>query len=58
MRPVDCETVVVRVTVPVKPPIGVIVIVELPAAPALKSDGEEAEIEKSTRVKVNVAVVE
>ncbi len=57
MRPVDGETVVASITVPVNPPIGVIVIVELPVAPVLKSAGEEAEMEKSTRVKVNVAVV-
>jgi hypothetical protein len=56
VRPVDGETVVARVTVPVKPPNGVIVIVEVPVAPVLKSAGEEAEIEKSTSVKVNVAV--
>ena len=58
VRPVDGETVVVSVTVPVKPPIGVIVIVELPVAPALKSAGEVAEIEKSIVAKVNVAMVE
>jgi len=46
-RPVEGETTVLRVTVPVKPPMGVIVIVELPLAPVLKSAGEEAEIEKS-----------
>jgi len=33
---------VVRVTVPVKLPIGVMVIVELPVAPELKSAGEDA----------------
>ena len=58
VRPVDGETVVVKVTVPVKPPIGVTVIVELlPVAPVLKSAGEVAEIEKSMVAKVNVAVV-
>jgi len=46
-RPVEGETTVVRVTAPVKLPIGVTVIVELPVAPVLKSAGEEAEIEKS-----------
>ena len=56
-RPVDGETVAVRVTVPVKPPEGVIVIVELPAPPALKSVGEVAEIEKSA-AKVNAAAAE
>jgi hypothetical protein len=55
-RPVEGETVVVRVTVPVKPPTGVIVIVELPVPPALKSAGEVAVIEKSA-LKVKVAVV-
>jgi hypothetical protein len=49
---------VLRVTVPVKLPIGVTVIVELPVAPVLKSAGEDAEIEKSTTTKVNVAEVE
>jgi hypothetical protein len=58
VRPVEGEAVVVRVTVPVKPPIGVTVIVELPVAPVLKSAGEVAEIEKSTTEKVNMAVVE
>ena len=58
VRPVAGETTVLRVTVPVKPPDGVIVIVELPAAPALKSAGDEAVIEKSApTVKVNVADV-
>ena len=57
-RPVDGETVVVRVTVPMKLPIGVTVIVELPVAPRLKSAGEEAVIEKSEGAKVKVAVVE
>jgi hypothetical protein len=40
----------------VKPPIGVIVIVELPVAPVLKSAGDVAVIEKSP-LKVKVAVV-
>ncbi len=58
VRPVDGETVVVRVTVPVNPPDGVIVIVELPVAPVLKSAGDEAVIEKSApTVKVKVADV-
>jgi hypothetical protein len=53
VRPVAGETVVVKVTVPVKPPDGVIVIVELPVAPVLKSAGEVAEIVKSPlKVKV------
>ena len=55
-RPVDGETTVVRVTVPVKVPIGVTVIVELPVAPVLKSAGEVAEIEKSDTANVNTAV--
>jgi hypothetical protein len=55
-RPLAGETTVVRLTAPVKPPEGVIVIVELPVEPVLKSAGEDAEIEKSTRVKVNTAV--
>jgi len=56
VRPVAGETTVLRVTVPVKLPIGVIVIVELPVAPVLKSAGDEAEIEKSDTAKVNTAV--
>ena len=55
-RPVDGETTVVRLTAPVKPPDGVIVIVELPVAPVLKSAGEVAEIVKSA-LKVKVADV-
>src|SRR2546425_13197315 len=56
VRPVEGETTVLRVTVPVKPPIGVIVIVELPIAPVLKSAGDEAVIAKSApTVKVKVA---
>src|SRR3989442_4786224 len=47
VRPVEGETTVLRVTVPVKPPDGVTVIVELPVAPVLKSAGEVAEIVKS-----------
>ena len=56
VRPVEGETTVLRVTVPVKPPDGVTVIVELPVAPVLKSAGEVAEIVKSA-LKVKVAVV-
>ena len=59
VRPVDGEIMVVRVTVPVKPLSGVMVIVELPVAPVLKSAGEMTPIVKSTTpVNVNVAVVE
>jgi hypothetical protein len=57
VRPVAGETTVFRVTAPVKPPIGVTVIVELPVAPVLKSAGDVAEIEKSTTAKLNTAVV-
>jgi hypothetical protein len=58
VSPVDVETVVVRVTVAVKPLTGLSVIVELPVAPVLKSAGEVALIVKSTTpLKVNVAVV-
>ena len=57
VRPVAGETTVFRVTVPVKPPIGVTVIVELPVAPVLKSAGDVAETEKSTTAKLNTAVV-
>ena len=56
VRPVEGETVVVSSTVPVKPPDGVTVIVELPVAPVLKSAGDVAVIEKSPP-KVNVADV-
>ena len=49
----------VRLTAPVKPPDGVIVTVELPVAPVLKSAGDEAVIAKSApTVKVNTAEVE
>jgi len=57
-RPVDGETTVVRVTAPVKLPIGVIVIVELPVAPVLKSAGEDAEIVKSIMTNAKLAVAE
>jgi len=57
-RPVPGETTVVRTTEPVNPPDGVIVIVELPVAPVLKSAGDVAVIEKSApTVKVKVADV-
>jgi len=56
VRPVDGETVVTRLTVPVKPCNGVTVIVELPVAPVLKSAGELAVIVKSPP-KVNTALV-
>ncbi len=46
-RPVIGEVEVIRETVPVKPPDGVMVTVELPEAPELKSAGEEALIVKS-----------
>ena len=58
VKPVEGETVVVRVTVPTKLLDGVMVMVELPVAPLLRSAGEEAVIEKSNEAKVNVAVVE
>ena len=59
VRPVEGETTVLRVTVPVKLPIGVTVIVELPVVPVLKSAGEVTLIVKSANpVNVNVAVVE
>jgi hypothetical protein len=45
-------TVVVRVTLPLNPLIGVTVTVELPVAPVLKSAGVVAEIVKSTKLKV------
>jgi hypothetical protein len=57
VRPVAGETTVLRVTVPVKVPSGVTVIVELPVAPVLKSAGDVAEIEKSFTLNVNTAVV-
>jgi len=57
-RPVNGETTVVRATEPVNPPDGVIVIVELPVAPVLKSAGDVTVIEKSApTVKVKVADV-
>ena len=58
-RPVEGETTVARLTAPVKPPEGVMVIVELPVAPVLKSAGDEAVIAKSVpTVKVNTAGAE
>jgi hypothetical protein len=57
VRPVDGETTVVRVTVPVKVPIAVTVTVELPVAPVLKSAGVAVTV-KSTVAKVNIAVAE
>ena len=57
-RPVAGETTVLRVTVPVNVPIGVMVIVELPVAPVLKSAGEDAEMEKSDALKVKMALAE
>jgi len=58
-RPVEGETTVVRLTAPVNPPEGVMVIVELPVAPVLKSAGDEAVIAKSApTVKVNTTEVE
>jgi hypothetical protein len=54
-RPIAGETTLLRVTAPVNPPIGVIVTVELPVAPVLKSAGEDAVIVKSvptTKVKI------
>jgi hypothetical protein len=56
VRPVTGETTVFRVTAPVKLPIGLTVIVELPVAPVLKSAGEVAEIEKSDTANVNTGV--
>ncbi len=53
VRPAD--VVGVRVTVPVKPPEGVTVTVELPEAPVLKSAGEVAVIAKSPPVNVKTA---
>ncbi len=48
----------VRLTAPVNPPDGVIVTVELPVAPVLKSAGELTVIVKPAPCpKVNVAVV-
>jgi hypothetical protein len=45
-------TVVVRVTLPLNPLIGVTVTVELPVAPVLKSAGVVAVIVKSTKLKI------
>jgi hypothetical protein len=58
VRPVDGDTTVVRVTVPVKAPIGVIVMVELPVAPVLKSAGEVAATVNSMSTTMKLAVVE
>jgi hypothetical protein len=56
VRPVAGETTVVRVTDPVNPPDGVIVIVELPVAPVLKFAGLVAEIVKSGPAAADVTV--
>ena len=56
--PVEGVDETVKVTVPVNPPIGVTVRVELPVAPELKSAGLVAEIVKSAtadHVKVALA---
>jgi len=58
VSPLDGETTVVKLTVPVNPLIGVMVMVELPVAPVLKSAGEVAVMVKSTLMNVKVAVVE
>ena len=50
LRPEEGEVVIVIVTVPVKPPVGVMVMVEDPAEPELKSAGEVTVIEKSEAV--------
>jgi hypothetical protein len=55
VSPVVGATVVVRVTMPVNPLMGVMVIVELPVAPVLKSAGVVAVIVKSTKLKVAMA---
>jgi hypothetical protein len=47
VRPVPGEVEVVMVTVPVNPFSGVMVIVELPVAPELKSAGDVAVTSKS-----------
>ena len=55
VRPVEGETVLVRVTVPVNPLIGAIVMVEVPAWPASTvAEVGLAEIEKSGTVTLNV----
>jgi hypothetical protein len=58
VRPLDGETILVSVTVPVNPPEGMIVIVQPPVEPVLKLTGPAAEIVKSevTETEVTVAV--
>lgn len=51
-------TVSVRLTVPLKDPIALTVIVEVADAPTVTADGEVAVIEKSETLKVKVAVAE
>ena len=55
VRPLEGETVVVRLTEPVNPPDGVTVTVELPVAPVLKSAGDVTVIVKSPP-NVNIAL--
>jgi hypothetical protein len=57
VRPVAGETTVISVTAPVKPPDGVIVIVELPVAPVLKFAGLVAETVKSGPATALVTIV-
>jgi hypothetical protein len=52
----DGETVVVSVTVPVKPPDGIIAIVEPPVEPVSKLTGPVAEIVKSEAKETGVTV--
>ena len=56
VRPEEGETVVERVTVPVKPFRGVIVMLERPEAPELKSAGDVAVIVKSWTFTAMVAL--
>ncbi len=58
LRPLDGETTVVKVTVPVNPLNGVMVMVELPVAPVLKSAGDVAVMVKSTLMNVKLACAE
>jgi hypothetical protein len=56
VRPFDVEIESTRLTTPVNPPCGVIVIVEVAGAPGVAAEGELAVIVKFTKLKVALAV--
>lgn len=60
VRPVEGDTLLVRLTVPVKPLIGDTVIVEMPAAPALTVTevGTAVTVKSAASTTLKVTVVE